>query len=94
MFGKKSTPQEQNKKAIQETKCTCGACGKIWHYGKKDILEQKSNNLANVGKKMMCCGGCAPALLIKDKPVIDLGKCPQCGSKNAKCEQVEYEVNK
>jgi len=79
-------------KIIKETKCTCNACGKIWNYGKKDMDEQKSAKLANAGKAMMCCGGCLPALLIQDKKVVDLAKCPQCGSRNIKSEDVSYEV--
>ncbi len=83
----------KKKKIIKEKKCTCNVCGKIWHYGKEEISEQKGNKLANVGKAMMCCGGCWPALLIQDKKVVNLNQCPQCSSKNVKCEEVEYEVD-
>jgi hypothetical protein len=79
-------------KIIKETKCTCNACGRVWNYGKKDMDEQRSAKLNQVGKSLMCCGGCLPALLIPNKEVIDLAKCPQCGSRNIKTEEVTYEV--
>ena len=81
-------------KTIQETKCTCNACGKVWHYGKQDKLQNFGAAMGNCGKASMCCGGCVPALLIPDKKVVDLTKCPECGSKNIKSERVEYEVNR
>ncbi len=81
-------------KTIQETKCTCNACGKVWHYGKQDKLQNFGAAMGNCGKASMCCGGCVPALLIPDKKVVDLTKCPECGSKNIKSEIVEYEVNR
>jgi len=48
--------------------------------------------MQNLGKSMMCCGGCLPAVLIPDKKVIDLNKCPKCGSKVIKKEEVIHEV--
>lgn len=88
----KNSPE--NSKTIKETKCVCNVCGKIWHFGKKDESEQKLNKMANAGKALACCGGCIPALLVKDKKITDLNQCPQCNSKNIKCEEVKYEVNK
>ena len=79
-------------KKIQETKCTCQACGHKWFYGKKDEIENVSNAMGNMGKGMMCCGGCFPALLIPDKKVVDLNKCPKCNSRAVIKEQVSYEV--
>lgn len=81
-------------RTITETKCTCHNCGKVWHYGKKDSLENFSNAAANVGKSMMCCTGCWPALFIHDKKVVDMKKCPQCGSRNITSEKVSYAVSK
>jgi hypothetical protein len=77
---------------IRETRVTCTACGNVWHYGKSEEWESTGAALSNVGKSMACCGGCVPALLIPDKKVVDLGKCPKCGSKAVRKETVEYEV--
>jgi len=49
--------------------------------------------MQNLGKSMMCCSGCAPAALIKDQEIIDLSKCPSCGSRNITKEQVVHEVD-
>lgn len=79
-------------KIIKETKCTCSACGNVWFYGKQEAWEQKANAMSNAGKAMSCCGGCWPALFIHDKQVIDLNKCPKCGSKAVKKEEVTHSV--
>lgn len=50
------------------------------------------NALSNVSKAMMCCSGCFPALLIQDKKVIDLNKCPKCGSIAVKKEIIIHNV--
>jgi predicted RNA-binding Zn-ribbon protein involved in translation (DUF1610 family) len=80
------------KKKIAETKNTCTACGNIWFYGKQEVTEAKTAALGNLSKSMMCCGGCLPALLIKDKTVPDLNKCPKCGSRAITREEVVHEV--
>lgn len=80
------------KKEITETKCTCEACGNTWFYGKSDETIEKNKKLANASKALMCCSGCWPALLIKDKELIDLGKCPKCGSRAVKKETVTHHV--
>ena len=77
---------------IKETRATCTACGNVWHYGKVEQLESAGAALENAGKAMMCCTGCVPAILIPDKKVVDLGKCPKCGSKAVTKETVEHEV--
>jgi hypothetical protein len=94
LFNKKQDVEvsQAKVKIIKETKCTCNACGKVWNYGKKDLDEQRQAKLSNTGKSLMCCGGCLPALLIQDKKVVDLTKCPECGSRNIKTEEVSYEV--
>lgn len=86
--------KEPEKKVVKETKNTCNQCGKVWYYGKKDIAEQKNAKLANASKGLLCCSGCAPALLIHDKKVTDLNQCPQCHSRDVKSEEVSYEVAK
>ena len=79
-------------KQIKETKCICSACGNIWFYGKEEVRESKLDNMHNLGKSMMCCGGCFPALLIPNKKGIDLNKCPKCGSKAIKKEIIVHNV--
>jgi hypothetical protein len=79
-------------KKIKETKCTCAACGNVWYYGKTEALEATGAALQNAGKAMMCCGGCFPAVLIPDKKVVDLNKCPKCNSQAITKEVVEHEV--
>ena len=79
-------------KTITETRCTCNACGKVWHYGKHEQLESAGAAMQNLGKSMTCCSGCAPAALIPDKKVTDLNKCPECSSKNIRKEQIAHEV--
>ncbi len=79
-------------KKIKETKCTCKACNNVWYYGKEDVRESRSNKLHNASKAMMCCGGCLPALLVKDKKVENLNKCPKCGSKAILKEVVVHDV--
>jgi len=81
-----------SKKRISETKNTCTACGNVWFYGKQETTEAASNAMSNLGKSMMCCGGCLPAALIKDKEIVDLSKCPKCGSRAIKKEDVVHEV--
>jgi len=79
-------------KEISETKCTCSACGNVWYYGKQEDLENRANAMSNLGKSMMCCGGCLPALLIPDKKLVDLSKCPKCGSKAITKEEIIHRV--
>lgn len=78
--------------AIRETKCTCSGCGNTWFYGKEEMVEQSSAAMSNLGKSMMCCGGCLPALLIPDKKVVDLNKCPKCGSRAVRKEEVTHDI--
>lgn len=80
------------KKQISETKCTCQSCGNIWHFGKTDEIENRSNAMQQMGKSMMCCTGCFPALLIPNKEIKDLNKCPKCGSRAVKKENVIHEI--
>lgn len=77
---------------IRETKATCGACGNVWHYGKAEQLQSTGAAMQNVGKDMMCLGGCAPAVFIPEKNAVDLGKCAKCGSRAVTREVVEHEV--
>lgn len=93
---------EQKPKQIKETKCTCNACGKVWYYGKEDVIQNFSdkmgsvgNSMSNAGKDLMCCTGCVPALFIPNKPekeVKDLDRCPECSSKAVKKEVVVHNV--
>ncbi len=79
-------------RVIKETKSTCLSCGKIWHYGKEDVMQNTGAAMQNLGKAMMCCTGCFPALLIPDKKTVNLSKCPECGSAAVKTEAVEHVV--
>jgi len=89
---KKLEKKPEKPKGIKETKCTCSACGNVWFYGKQEVQDQKANVASNAGKALACCGGCWPALLIPDKQIIDLNKCPKCGSKAVKREEVMHHV--
>ncbi|KKS12530.1 MAG: hypothetical protein UU67_C0051G0004 [Candidatus Daviesbacteria bacterium GW2011_GWB1_41_5] len=84
--------EEIKLKEVKETKCTCEACQNVWFYGKEEEKERKMNQIHNAGKAMACCGGCLPALLIKEKQVVDLDKCPKCGSRAVKKEVVTHNV--
>ena len=84
--------KENNSKEIKETKCVCEACGNIWFYGKLDENKEKANKIANASKALACCGGCLPALLIKDKEIKDLDRCQKCGSRAVKKEMVVHHV--
>lgn len=79
-------------KVIKENKCTCKSCGKVWYYGKQEKMEALSASMNNLGKSMMCCSGCVPALLIPNKKASNLKQCPRCNSKNVTIEEVEHNV--
>lgn len=79
-------------KTIKETKNTCKACGNVWFYGRQDVAQQRAGALHNASKAMMCCGGCLPAAVIPEKKVVDLNKCPKCGSKAVVSEEITHEV--
>jgi hypothetical protein len=79
-------------KKIKETKCICNACGHTWFYGKQDVLESTGAAMENLGKNLSCLSGCLPAVFIPDKKVIDLNKCPNCGSRAINKEEVIHEV--
>lgn len=89
---KEPVKKEPAVKEVKETKCTCASCQNIWYYGKLEASQQSANKMSNLSKNLMCCGGCLPALLIQDKAVIDLDKCPKCGSKAVKKEIVTHHV--
>ena len=80
------------KKKIHETKCTCKACGNTWFYGKEEIKEQQRANMSNAGKTLTACSCCLPALVIPNKKVVDLDRCPKCGSRAVDKEEVVHEV--
>lgn len=84
--------EHESTKKIRETRWTCASCGNIWHYGMVKNLESASAALHNVGKSVMCCAGCLPAILIPNRHVPDLTICPKCGSKAISKETVEHTV--
>lgn len=88
----KNKKTETKTKEIRETKCTCSACGNTWFYGKEEQRNNTLNQIHNASKAMMCCGGCLPSLMIKNKEVKDLSKCPKCNSKAVAKEIVVHNV--
>ncbi|MDO8537697.1 MAG: hypothetical protein Q7S21_02330 [archaeon] len=68
---------------ISETKCTCRACGNVWHYRKNEELSKRAQkSCSNCGFKSYAGGQ-------------DLTEnCPKCNSKNFSCEDVKYEIPK
>lgn len=89
-------------KKIKETKCTCSACGNVWYYGKQELLENRAKSIencgsamSNTGSDMMCCSGCAPAILIPKQQAVkvkDLNKCPKCNSSAIRKEEITHEI--
>jgi len=78
---------------IKEIKATCLACGNIWYFGKTEESLAAAADMQNLGKSLMCCGGCWPAVFIPDaKKTIDPNKCPKCNSQAIKKEEVVHEV--
>jgi predicted RNA-binding Zn-ribbon protein involved in translation (DUF1610 family) len=75
-------------KQIQETRCTCLACGKIWYYGKSDVYASYAAKSRNIARSLSCC---SPVSLFR-REKTDLTKCPNCGSKAVKKEQIIHEV--
>jgi hypothetical protein len=78
-------------KQIQETRCTCSACGKVWFFGKSDIYQSYSGKLRNAGKTISGCTCCWP-MSYMSREKTDLEKCPNCGSKAVKKEQIIHDV--
>src|SRR5271157_1047426 len=76
LFGEKNSLQstDEKPKEVRETRCTCSACGNVWYYGKEEVQKNNAAKMHQVGKAMMCCGGCFPALLIPNREVADLDK--------------------
>lgn len=86
----KGSDGHQMTKKISETRCTCNSCQNVWHYGMKDVLSNlgaASDNCGNTASPCGCCGGAS-----KQK-IVDLDKCPKCGSRNIKKEKVVHEVS-
>lgn len=81
---------------VQETRCTCFSCGNIWHYGKKEIRDNRSKKMDNIGKEAAAatCCYCNPLInATKTKTEItDFDKCPKCGSRNIKKEEITHEI--
>lgn len=85
--------KEPQKKIVKETKCTCNACGKVWYFGKQDLLQQRGEAMSTAGATLMCpcCAGCFLPFMKKPQ---NLKQCPQCQSKNVTTEEVSYDVAK
>lgn len=78
-------------KKIQETRCTCLACGKVWYYGKSEVFQNYSAKLRNTGKNLSGCTCCWP-MSYMSRENTDLDKCPNCGSKAVNKEQIIHDV--
>lgn len=68
-------------KKIEETKCTCKACGHVWYFGKKDKQEDFKNK--------MCCYGLPT---FNNKKIVEFYKCPKCNSSAITWEQIYHDV--
>jgi hypothetical protein len=83
------------KRQIEETKCTCSGCGNIWFFGKKDVW-QRWDKKGMVVAKNMCPAACPcflPMIFFgNDALYIDPNKCPKCGSRAIKKEQIIHDV--
>jgi DNA-directed RNA polymerase subunit RPC12/RpoP len=79
-------------KRIQETRCTCSACGKVWYYGKKDVYNNVSKQIRNAGKTISGASCCCWPMSYMNREETDMGKCPSCGSKAVIKEQITHEV--
>ena len=94
-FNKIETLPKRNSiapKRIQETRCTCSACGKVWYYGKTDVYNNFSKQLRNAGKNISGVSCCCWPMSYMGREETDMGKCPGCGSKAIKKEQITHEV--
>ena len=76
---------------ISETKCTCAGCGNVFFYGKTDERDQLSAARQNRGDVKACCY-CAGCTSLPFRPVVDLGRCPKCGSRALKKEIVTHDL--
>lgn len=79
------------KKMITETKCTCSACGNVFYYGKIDKYGQG----CLMAEKNCVAGSCPcflPLAFLGNEQFKDFNKCPKCGSKAIKKEQITHEV--
>lgn len=79
-------------KKIEETRCTCSACGNVWFFGKKEVYENYSKILRNAGKNISGVTCCCWPMSYMGREQTDMGKCPRCGSKAVKKEQIFHEV--
>lgn len=79
-------------KKVEETRCTCTACGKVWYYGKREVYGNFSKKLRNAGKDISGATCCCWPMSYMNREQTDLDKCPNCGSKAVKKEQISHDV--
>ena len=87
-------PKRDNahKKRIQETRCTCLACGRTWYYGKSEVFSDLAAKTRNFGKNISACSCCCWPMSYMSREKTGIDKCPNCGSKAVKKEQITHEV--
>ncbi len=64
----------------KEMKCTCVSCGKVYYYGDAEVLRNTVNAL-NFS-------------IYSINQLKDLNRCPKCGSRAVKKEEVSFLVDK
>ncbi|MBM2820918.1 MAG: hypothetical protein HW405_678 [Candidatus Berkelbacteria bacterium] len=86
-------------KELKEIKNTCQGCGHTWFYDRSDQLKnfgEKMDVVSDDLVKTSCCCLFFPlgflTFLIPKKKVIDLNRCPKCGSKAIKKETVTHNI--
>lgn len=88
-------------KQVQETKNTCQGCGHVWFYDQSDKIQNFGDKMGATGDSLIknsCCCLFFPfgllALLIPDKKVQDLNRCPKCNSRAIQKETITHSIQK
>jgi DNA-directed RNA polymerase subunit RPC12/RpoP len=68
----------------RETKVTCQACGHVWHYNSRDVMNNLTDAMADLN---------SVKVFGQKSNSNDLNRCPKCGSRAITEEKVTYKVN-